>query len=444
MVWKSKKIKAAKELRITMLKQTATRIEQDLEYMKRFTATPGKGCTRLPFTKEAKEAAAYLQERMRQAGLSVKVDAAGNVLGTLHGADAAAPCVMMGSHYDSVVNGGDYDGIAGVICAIELADLLRRQKVQLKRDLVIVAFCDEEGMRFGTGYFGSGALWGQRDIAYLKGHTDANGVTVYAAMQAYGLEPEEIEEAKLPAGRIGCFLEIHIEQGPVLEAEDAELGIVEAIVGIRRLSVSVCGQADHAGAAPMHMRKDAVEAASKVIAQIPGFARACGDGSVATVGCITVEPGGVNIVAEKVGFSVDMRSKSKESIEKMQAQVMDSLQNAEKQTGCSCKVTETLRVEPVFLDEELIDTLGEYCRKKQYRYRLLVSCAGHDSLLMGQYVPTAMLFVPSCGGRSHCPEEYTESAALAKAVSVMKELTVQLLTQDEPAQRTGKCVDDDV
>ena len=177
------------------IEEVTGRIARDLEHLKQFTATPGNGCTRLPFTKEAREAVNYLRQLMEEAGLEVTEDAAGNVIGTLKGENPDEPCVMMGSHYDSVVNGGDYDGIAGVICAIEVARLLKEEGITPKRNFVAVGFCDEEGMRFGTGYFGSGAMLGHRDVEYTKNFADTDGITIYEAMKGYGLDPEKIGEA---------------------------------------------------------------------------------------------------------------------------------------------------------------------------------------------------------------------------------------------------------
>lgn len=215
-----------------VIEEITGRIARDLEHLKQFTATPGNGCTRLPFTKEARQAVDYLKELMKDSGLEVSEDAAGNVIGVLKGEDPDAPCVMMGSHYDSVYNGGDYDGIAGVICAIEVARLLKEEGITPKRNFVAVGFCDEEGTRFGTGYFGSGAMLGHRDVEYTKKFSDKDGVSIYDAMKEYGLDPEKVGEAAWEEGKIGSFLEAHIEQGPVLDAENTEIGLVDCIVGI--------------------------------------------------------------------------------------------------------------------------------------------------------------------------------------------------------------------
>ena len=403
------------------------RIARDLEHLKQYTATPGNGCTRLPFTKEARDAVNYLKELMTEAGLEVTEDAAGNVIGTLKGEDPDAPCVMMGSHYDSVVNGGDYDGIAGVICAIEVARILKEEGFVPKRNFVVVGFCDEEGMRFGTGYFGSGAMLGHRDVEYTKKFADTDGVTIYDAMKGYGLDPEKIGEAAWKEGSIGHFLEAHIEQGPVLDAEGTELGLVEGIVGIQRYMVTVHGRADHAGTTPMDMRMDAVDAATKVISKIADWAREKADGTVSTVGYINTVPGGMNIVAEKVEFTVDIRSMNNDNINEITNRIRKALDKEVAEYGGSYEMDNKLTITPVHLSAEMLDFMEEDCKERGYTYRRMPSGAGHDSLEIGQSIPTVMIFTPSKDGRSHCPVEFTKYSEFAKASVIMKDLAKHYL-----------------
>lgn len=403
------------------------RIARDLEHLKQYTATPGNGCTRLPFTKEARDAVNYLKELMTEAGLEVTEDAAGNVIGTLKGEDPDAPCVMMGSHYDSVVNGGDYDGIAGVICAIEVARILKEERFVPKRNFVVVGFCDEEGMRFGTGYFGSGAMLGHRDVEYTKKFADTDGVTIYDAMKGYGLDPEKIGEAAWKEGSIGQFLEAHIEQGPVLDAEGTELGLVEGIVGIQRYMVTVHGRADHAGTTPMDMRMDAVDAATKVISKIADWAREKADGTVSTVGYINTVPGGMNIVAEKVEFTVDIRSMNNDNINDITNRIRKALDKEVAEYGGSYEMDNKLTITPVHLSSEMLDFMEADCKERGYTYRRMPSGAGHDSLEIGQSIPTVMIFTPSKEGRSHCPVEFTKYSEFAKASVIMKDLAKHYL-----------------
>lgn len=403
------------------------RIATNLEGLKAFTATPGNGCTRLPFTKEARDAVEYLKKEMTSIGLEVFEDAAGNVFGLLKGEDPSAPCVMMGSHYDSVVNGGDFDGIAGVVCAFEVARQLKERGITPKRNFVAVGFCDEEGMRFGTGYFGSGALLGNRDVEYCKRFKDKDGISIYEAMKEYGLDPEKVTEARWAEGSIGSFLELHIEQGPVLDAENIEIGLVDCIVGIQRYMVTVHGRADHAGTTPMDMRMDAVDAATKVISKIADWAREKADGTVATTGYINTIPGGMNIVAEKVEFTVDIRSSNNDNINDITRRIRAALDAETKAMGGSYEMDNKLTITPVQLSEEMLAIMEKDCHEKGYSCKRLASGAGHDALEIGQVIPTVMLFVPSKDGRSHCPVEFTKYSDFAKASVIMTDLAEDLL-----------------
>lgn len=403
------------------------RVAKDLEHIKQYTATPGDGCTRLPFTPEARGVVNYLKQIMNEAGMETREDAAGNVIGVLKGTDADAPCVMMGSHYDSVTNGGDFDGIAGAVCAVEVARQLKESGITPKRDFVAVGFCDEEGLRFGTGYFGSGAMLGNRDVEYCKTFKDTDGISIYDAMKTYGLDPEKVEEAKWDISKIGQFVELHIEQGPVLDAENIELGLVDCIVGIQRYMVTVHGRADHAGTTPMDMRMDAVDAATKVISKIADWAREKADGTVATTGFIRTTPGGMNIVAEKVEFTVDIRSRHNENINDIANRIRALLDREVKEMGGSYEIENKLTITPVELSQDMLGIMEEKCKERGYSYRRILSGAGHDALEIGQVIPTVMLFVPSKDGRSHCPVEFTKYSDFAKASVIMSELVKELL-----------------
>lgn len=406
--------------------ESARRIQEDLEGLSAFTATPGQGCTRLPFTPETRAAADFLLKKMEEAGLETWQDPAGNLFGLLPGRNREKPCILCGSHYDSVPGGGNYDGIAGVVCAIELARVLREEGITPDADYLAAAFMDEEGCRFGSGYFGSKAVLGRLEPEETGRLTDEEGVTLAQAMEGYGLKAGELPKAAWPKGRIGHFLEIHIEQGPVLDGQKKELGVVEGIVGLRRYRVAVNGRADHAGTTPMDMRADAVEMAARVIAQVGDMAREAGGSTVATVGQVNTRAGAVNIVARSLEFSLDIRSLQNEVLEEIPARIRRRLQEETEKTGGSFTMEETLRIQPVELSRPMRKILEESCRERGYSWMALPSGAGHDALAMGQQVDTAMLFVPSQAGRSHCPEEYTPPEAFGRAVQVMKDLIVRL------------------
>ncbi|MDO5015947.1 MAG: M20 family metallo-hydrolase [Eubacteriales bacterium] len=422
------------------LELTKQRLMRDLDAMKAFTATPGEGCTRLPFTKAAQDCASALSSMMVDAGMEVFTDPAGNVFGRIPGKNRELPCVMMGSHFDSVLHGGDYDGIAGVICAIEVARLLLESGDCFERDFVVAAFNDEEGMRFGTGYFGSGAMLGLRDASYCLKYKDMDNVSIYDAMKAVGLDPEHIGEAEWPDGSISCFLELHIEQGPVLDRERIDLGLVDCIAGIKRYVIKIVGRADHAGTTPMDMRLDAVDAASKVICQIADWARESGEGSVATVGVIKVLPGGMNIIAEECEFTVDIRSRNEKILDDISSKLINSVEEETKAMGGNYQIQQKLSVEPVNLCGAMLDTMEASCKKHGYSYRYMPSGAGHDSLEIAPYIPTVMLFVPSLNGRSHCPVEYTDIKYFVKAIQIMKDLAVEQLNKNSEYSITQRAL----
>ena len=395
------------------LKLIEDNIIKALDALQEFTATPGCGVTRFPFSKEARDACSYLKKLMEAVGLAVRMDNSGAVIGRLEGKSPAT--IMIGSHFDSVKHGGAYDGIAGVVCAIEVARLLKESGTELGYSLEVIATNDEEGARFNVGLFTGKVLLGQLNSEDLKAQVDADGVSVYQAMAAYGLKPEEIAEHK--RDDIKAFIEIHIEQGPVLEAEHKEIGIVDVIVGIKRARIRINGRADHAGTMPMHMRKDALEQATKVISKIGDRARLFRN-CVATVGYLQVEPNVMNIIPQSVTFVVDIRGVDEETIMTQYYSLLADLDKMSLESGLTYDVENLLYAEPVRMDEEIKGHFETSCIERQYDYMHLPSGAGHDAQIFGAQLPAAMLFVPSAGGRSHCPEEKSEAKDLAKAVLV--------------------------
>lgn len=411
---------------MTDFEKIRSRVEKNLEELKQFTSTHGNGCTRLPFSKETRAAAEYLKNVMREAKLEVREDSVGNVIGVRKGKDSSKPAIVSGSHYDSVYNGGNYDGIAGVISSIEIARLLEDENIELDRDYVVVAFMDEEGTRFGTGYFGSNSILGDIDVAYCKHYMDKDGISIYEAMKDYGLIPENVKNAKWDDDRIGAFIELHIEQGPVLDTKKIDVGLVSGIVGIQRYIFNIHGRADHAGTTPMDMRKDPVEIASRVLANLGDTARAQGDGTVATTGMITAKPGGMNIVAQEVEFSVDIRSMNNDSIKNVFDYIIESLDRETEKVDASYTYDTKLVVEPIALDSEMIDILEDSAKEYEYSYEILPSGAGHDSLPIGHKYRTVMVFVPSKNGRSHSPEEYTSYDQFVKGINIMYDLVKKI------------------
>ena len=412
----------------TLATMDCARIEAQLQQLSQITATPGNGVTRLPFSPEMRAAAALLASLMREAGMQVHTDASGAVIGTLPG--KSPETVVIASHYDTVLHGGGYDGIAGVICGIEIARQFAQTEQELPLTLTVVATNDEEGARFGTGFFSSKAFLGQLAEDDLRAACDAEGMTQWDAMEAYGLHPAQIEDAAWDLPKIRAFFEIHIEQGPILERERAELGVVSGIVGMCRRMVTVHGITGHAGTVPMDCRRDAVEVAAKCISQVGDIARRF-DGAVATVGHISVSPNAINTIAGSVSFSLDIRSLDAETVDIINRLVDDELRRLEMRFGTQTESVVTLYQSPAPMHPELQYLLLRHARDRGRSVRVLPSGAGHDSLPMAAVVPTAMLFVPSRGGVSHCPEEWSSSVHLAQAAEVLFDTLKTLMEVDK-------------
>lgn len=405
---------------------TLKRVEKNLKDFAAFSTSPNEGCSRLPFSKETRQGADKLKELMEDANLKVFEDGVGNIFGTRKGKDSTIPAILCGSHYDSVFNGGNFDGIAGVMAAIEIAKLLDEKDVRLDRDYIVAAFMDEEGTRFGTGYFGSRAIMGEIPDDEINNFTDKDGISIREAMTSYGLNPDDIKSVIWDKDRIGTFLELHIEQGPVLDEKNIDLGIVNGIVGMERYMITVNGRADHAGTTPMDMRKDPVDIAAKVIGKISEFAKETGEGTVATTGLINVKPGGMNIVASEVEFSVDIRSIDKDVVSEVYSKIAKLLDQLTNEVGASWNAQKTLDVEASMMDEGLINKMVDYANDRGYSNIIMPSGAGHDALVLGKHYPAAMVFVPSVNGRSHSPEEFTPYEYFEKGINVLYDLIVNL------------------
>lgn len=402
-----------------MIESSAERIARDIEGLAEFTATPGMGMTRFSFSEEDRKTREFIKERMKEAGLTIFEDGAGNLFGRREGKQADAPAIMVGSHFDSVKNGGNFDGPAGVVMALEIARLLHENKVETELPIEFAALVEEEGGRFGGGLFGSRAMTGQVSPDELDSSRDRDGISLGEAMTGAGFDPGRMEEAVRPEGSLRAFMEMHIEQGPVLESEGIDLGIVRTIVGIHQKEVEILGRADHSGTTPMDMRKNTLAAAAKAVLFLDEAARAAGAGTVGTVGKMEVYPGGTNIVPGRALFTVDIRSSEKEKLESLVTAFEKFLMKLGEEEGVEISMTEKLRVDPVKMSEKLCALFLAEAEKRGYSSKRMQSGAGHDAMMMASVAETGLVFVPSRGGRSHCPEEWTDCAQIKKGVDVV-------------------------
>lgn len=409
------------------MKQLKERIEDHIVNISDFTATPGKGTTRLTYSPEDLQTRNYIKEKMKEYGLKVREDGFGNIFGKLEGTIQDAPSVMVGSHFDSVPNGGAYDGPAGVVAALEVAALFGKNNLAPKYPLEVVALVEEEGSRFGGGLMGSRGMVGllsDDDFSSLK---DKYGITTEEAMVKIGLDPT-LERRRDPK-TIKAFLELHIEQGPILEEKKIPIGVVEAIVGLTQLEVTVEGQAGHAGTTPMDRRADALVTAAKIVSQLPELADEEGEGTVVTVGRLNVFPNGANVIPDKVVFSVDIRSGKEANVLNV-IEKAKSLTTSFNESGIKTFVEELLYIQPKELNEGIRSLLKEKSEELQISYCSINSGAGHDAMVFSDYTDVGMLFIPSKNGLSHCPDEWSDSEDIAKAVRIFYE-TAKNLTEAE-------------
>lgn len=415
-----------------MLKTKIERIQKDIETLAQYSCVEGIGCTRFTYTKEFAQARDYIVSEMKAAGLTVREDAVGTVIGRLEGKNPSAPILMTGSHFDTVKTGGRFDGPAGVTAALETARMLHDEGFVPECPIEFVALPEEEGARFGGGLMGSRAMAGRLTMEEVENYRDWDGISIAEAMRGYGLDPAKIGEAKRQDGEIGTFIELHIEQGPILENTQTDVGVVEAIVGLRCFDAIVTGRSDHAGTTPLDLRADTMLAAAKAIVAGTEKARALNDGTVLTFGRVETVPGAFNIVAKETSFSIDCRSRGIESVNTVIDVIRESLEKSVAENpGLSFELREKTSAMPVQMKPEVQALLERHAAELGISTRKMLSGAGHDAMIMGGICDVAMVFVPSKDGRSHVPEEWTDYADLQKGVELVYRAIKELASSKE-------------
>lgn len=380
------------------------RLEDDLRTLASFSApsTLG-GVTRRAWSDEFFAAQRWLVGRFEDAGLTVHVDAANNIWGRWE--EGALPAVVAGSHIDSVPSGGAFDGCLGVLGALEAIRAMRAAGHRPARQLWVVAWMEEEGSAFGTALLGSRAFVGDLDLDDAAGRRDASGRTLAEAVAARGHEWSEL--ADLPAGvsDIGSYLELHIEQGPILEAAGVPVGVVTDIVCFRAGTVTFTGVSNHAGTTPMDGRNDPAVGAARAIVTARDLA--VEHGVRATTGRLSATPGGSNVIPGEAAFSLDTRHRDKPALDAYLSELTARYQRIADEEGLTWNYVESYDIDPVPLDPDLQKLFTELCEASSIAHQPMVSGAGHDAMALAPRVPAGMLFVPSRAGVSHAPAEYT-------------------------------------
>jgi allantoate deiminase len=395
------------------MKDRALRAIAECQRIAAMTEEPGR-ITRRFLTPPTHNVHAHLRARMEALGMEVYLDAAGNLRGLLHPEGASDKRLILGSHIDTVPDGGAFDGVLGVMLAIECVDLVRQNGLPLAVE--VIAFSEEEGVRFGVPFLGSRAVAGRFDPALLA-LKDAEGVTLEGAIRAYGLDPTLIAGSAVDDDTLG-FVEIHIEQGPVLEAENLKVAAVTGIVGQTRLTLEFAGQANHAGTTPMNLRRDALAGAAEWIAAVEKLAKRT-EGLVATVGKIEASPNATNVVAGIALLTLDARHPHDAVRLGSVNELIEMANSIAEHRSLAMQCTRPMDQPAVSMDERLTAYLADAIEAAGFPPKRMHSGAGHDAMVMASRMPTAMLFLRSPGGISHNPAEAVRTEDVEAALEVM-------------------------
>ncbi|UFJ41793.1 Zn-dependent hydrolase [Brevibacillus humidisoli] len=410
-----------------------TRFEQTLQEMNRIGALD-KGVTRLAYTREEQQAREYFVFLCKRAGLQVRIDPCGNVIARREGRNPQLPAVACGSHLDTVIQGGRFDGTLGVLAALEVVERLNEKGIETEHPIEIISFACEESARFGVSTIGSKAMAGllkKEQIADLK---DKHGISIETAMSECSFDFERVEQAKRKKEELCVFFELHIEQGPILEQEQVHIGIVSGIAAPTRLHVHVQGKASHSGTTPMDLRQDALLGAAEIALQLELAAKAEQDqGTVATIGVCEVKPGAMNVIPDLVELKIDIRGSSVSSKAEVLRKLMHAFETVRYERGLEIEWHLLSDEQPVLLKQEIASSIEHSCKKLGISYRHMSSGAGHDAMNMARVWPTGLIFVPSADGLSHHPDEFTAMADIAAGIAVLEEEVMKWAGASESA-----------
>lgn len=386
-----------------------TRIIQHIETISRFTSSPENGCTRLSYSAEDREAKHYLIGEFEKIGMTVDTDSVGNLRFRNNREREGKPVVIIGSHIDTVPNGGKYDGVVGVVGGLEVAQCLYEAGIELPFALEVMVFAEEEGSNFGSTMLGSKAMIGKfPGPEAFRSYTNKDGVTWYEVMRSYGLDPEAMEFPLLIPSKVLAMFELHIEQGIVLERQQRKLGIVETIAGMMTFEIVVTGQSNHAGSTPMSMRKDPMAGAGELVLAIEQIAREQpGPHTVATVGRITAKPGASNVIPERVICSLDVRDVSDGNILKAVGNIKERAALIADKRGLSIEFHLVGKSQAAPLSKKVVDMLVQQAQAMGIPFLRMHSGAVHDAAMIAEQCDVGMVFVPSRNGLSHTSAEFT-------------------------------------
>jgi ureidoglycolate amidohydrolase len=395
------------------------RLSEELEALSRFSGAAAPAVTRVVFSEQDLRARAWLKELCSNAGLEVREDAVGNTFARWHGSDPRAAAVGTGSHIDAIPHSGRYDGTVGVLGGLEAIRALKESGFHLRRSLELLLFTSEEPTRFGLGCLGSRLLSGALSPSVDESLTDEDRRSLREVRSNAGFTGT-LDSVALPAGYYDAFVELHIEQGPILEQREIPLGVVTAIAAPASLRIDIEGQGGHAGAVLMPSRHDAFLAAAEIALALESFARRTGAiDSVATIGVCDIFPRAINSIPSRVHMEADIRDIDADRRDGMIRRLEDACTDIALSRGVSIAIEFINRDMPAMCDERIVETIAAVCDASGFAYARMVSRAYHDSLFMSRICPTAMLFIPCRAGVSHRPDEYASAEAIAQGSLVL-------------------------
>ncbi|MGM8364515.1 Zn-dependent hydrolase [Virgibacillus sp. W0181] len=386
-------------------------------------ATKHNGLHRLTLSKEDKQMRDVYKKQLQEAGLKVRIDDYGNMYARREGRQKNAPAVTFGSHLDTQFNGGRFDGVLGVLAGLEVMEILNDKQIETDFPLELINFTNEEGARFNPPIIGSGAVTGQFSKDYVYNLQDEEGVRFEDALTDIGYKGKE--ENRL--GETKCFVELHIEQGPILENENKDIGIVQGLQGLTRLNVVVNGFTNHAGGARMKDRKDALLAAAHMIVTVNKMTEEI-EGLRITVGKINNYPNSINVIPGKVSFVIDIRHPNDEMKNKSVKLIQERLQKVAGENNVTCETNVDWAYDMVPFDQEIIEKISDSSKELNYSMLDLYGGPGHDAKYMSTYTPTGLIFVKSIDGISHNENELTEDGDLIKGANVLLNTILKLAT----------------
>ncbi|MBF2075105.1 MAG: Zn-dependent hydrolase [Synechococcales cyanobacterium C42_A2020_086] len=397
------------------------RLNASISRLAKVGKLPNGEICRLAFTPEDLQARYLVQQWMVEAGMTVHSDAAGNLIGRYAGTVDSAPALATGSHIDTVPSGGPYDGVLGVLAGIEVVRTLRENNLRLKHPIEVIVFTDEESSMIGCQAMAGTAL-----LRSPERYQPKIGGSIQDCLEAIGGNWKGLASARRTREDMAAFVELHVEQGAVLERTKKAIGVVQGVVGMLRKTITITGQANHAGTTPMNMRQDALVAAAQIVLAVQQIALSMPSEPVATVGSLTVLPNAVNIIPGTVELTVDMRDLSQECLNEMLERLQQEITAIAAATDTTIELTPGLSVRPTLAAPQIQATIEAVCQDLGFSYCLLPSRAGHDSLEIGRITDMGMIFVPSQAGLSHSGEEYTSPEQCTQGATVLLHTLMRL------------------